>query len=244
MSATNTAAELLSALPLRHPAHVIGDRHVLVIAPHPDDETLGCGGLLAWAAATRRSPRVLFLTDGEQSHPASAAFPPERLAQVRRQEAVEACQALGISDDAITFLGLPDSGLEALGDAQTRKAVQSIRDWIMKSSRAAVCVTAKTDRHSDHVAAHRLTSDALRGRHQHRLLAYPVWTWFDSGGGIRVQGWRIDIASFRAKKCLALARYRSQQGELITDAPHAFALPRELMERAQQSYEVLLDAQV
>ena len=64
--------------------------NVLVIAPHPDDESLGCGGLLSMLAAAGRSLHIVFVTDGGASHPHSRTWSRSRLALQREQEAAEA----------------------------------------------------------------------------------------------------------------------------------------------------------
>jgi LmbE family N-acetylglucosaminyl deacetylase len=240
---SDTAAQIMAKLPLCQPEELIGNRHVLVIAPHPDDESLGCGGLLAWAAATGHQPRVLFLTDGESSHPGSAAFPPERLGLVRRTEAIAACRSLGMARTDVTFLGLPDAGLSALCRVDKGETIQAIRDWISLAGPAAVCVTASAESHGDHVAAYQLVKNALKGLRQHRFFSYPVWTWLQPGdtSSLPVEGWRIDVAAFHKQKQMAISRHASQHGGVITDAKKAFVLPRALLERAYQHYEVLFD---
>jgi hypothetical protein len=64
---------------------------VVVIAPHPDDEVLGVGDLLALAAAAGARVRLVAVTDGERSHPRSSAITP---AQLRRERPREAARAL------------------------------------------------------------------------------------------------------------------------------------------------------
>jgi LmbE family N-acetylglucosaminyl deacetylase len=240
---SKTAAQIMDKLPFCHPVQLIGDRHVLVIAPHPDDESLGCGGLLAWAAATGRRPRVLFLTDGEASHPGSVDFPPERLGQIRRAEAIDACRSLGIAESDMTFLGLPDSGLGALSGMDRDRAVDVIRRWISQSGPAAVCVTTWTDPHGDHVAAHQLAKNALRGLNHHRFFSYPVWTWLQTGdiASLLTDGWRIDVAEFCKQKQTAVSCHASQHGAVVKDATESFVLPRLLLERMHQNYEILFD---
>ena len=86
------------ALPTGNLDDIIGTGTCLILAPHPDDESLGCGGLIAACAAAGRPPLVVILTDGAGSHPNSREFPPNRLRAVRAQEA----------RDAVAHLNLPD----------------------------------------------------------------------------------------------------------------------------------------
>ena len=63
----------------------ITDGAALILAPHPDDESLGCGGLIAESCARGQPPLLVVLTDGAGSHPHSCEYPPSRLRDVREQ---------------------------------------------------------------------------------------------------------------------------------------------------------------
>jgi LmbE family N-acetylglucosaminyl deacetylase len=81
-----TAAEALRAaerLPLRTLFQVLECRPFVVIAPHPDDESLACGGLLALASCEGVRAAIVVVSDGAGSHPGSRAWPPARLAALR-----------------------------------------------------------------------------------------------------------------------------------------------------------------
>jgi LmbE family N-acetylglucosaminyl deacetylase len=150
-----------SGLPItyRAPAFTAGDR-VLIVAVHPDDETLATGGLIQAAHAAGAAVRVVFVTDGDDNPWPQRwlerrwridAAARRRWGARRRDEARAALATLGIEADAARFLGLPDQGLTALlvaGDALER-ALRSAIDafdpsWIAGPSRA--------DRHPDHSA--------------------------------------------------------------------------------------------
>ncbi|MGB9033479.1 MAG: PIG-L family deacetylase, partial [Paeniglutamicibacter sp.] len=68
---------------------------VLILSAHPDDETLGAGGLVRLALAAGARVHVIVATAGEASHPGSPGHPPERLARIRAAELEEALAALG-----------------------------------------------------------------------------------------------------------------------------------------------------
>lgn len=238
-----TWADALADLPECQPDDVVGDRDVLVIAPHPDDESLGCGGLLAWAVQGGRKPRVLFLTNGEASHPGSAIYPPERLSAIRQKEAVNACAALGMKADSLNFLRYTDSGLSSLQTTSNAILVDAVACWIKRSPRSAVFVTADTDPHSDHVTAFYIAKAATALCADCSLFAYPVWTWVrtENASGQGIRGVRMDIAPFLSAKRAAIACYASQFGNLIVDSDKPFVLPERLLTRMNQDYEVALD---
>ena len=80
-------------------------RKVLVVAPHPDDETLGCGGLISLLAQNGRVFYIVFVTDGSASHRNSSAWPAARLATQREREASNALACLGIENGHAGFSG-------------------------------------------------------------------------------------------------------------------------------------------
>ena len=90
---------------------LLAAKRILVVAPHPDDESLGCGGLIAKLAAAGRLFHTLFVTDGGASHSASFKWPRRRLAAQREWEAADALHFLGIGGHARTFLRLRDGDM-------------------------------------------------------------------------------------------------------------------------------------
>ncbi|MCS7190725.1 MAG: PIG-L family deacetylase, partial [Fimbriimonadales bacterium] len=95
------------------------DDRLLIIAPHPDDEVLGCGGLMATAAALGIPVKVVYLTSGDGFAAAAAittrATPDAeeclQLGRLRMEESRRAIRALGLNADSAVFLGYPDRGL-------------------------------------------------------------------------------------------------------------------------------------
>jgi LmbE family N-acetylglucosaminyl deacetylase len=85
-----TAGEVRAAahsLPFRPVREMLEDRPFIIVAPHPDDESLACGGLIAHACARGLRAKVVIVTDGAGSHPNSKAYPPDRLSALREDEA-------------------------------------------------------------------------------------------------------------------------------------------------------------
>lgn len=99
---------------------------LLVIAPHPDDETLGAAGTILKALDEGKQVKVLFMTVGDGYYeavhdyfgidsPAAADY--RRLGELRHQEAVAAMKELGIGEQNLIFLGYPDGGLDRLWES-------------------------------------------------------------------------------------------------------------------------------
>lgn len=127
---------------------------VLVFAPHPDDETLGCGGSIAHHTAMGRNVHIVFLTSGEQGVPGTA---PEHAGLVREREAEAAAGKLGVTADSVHFLRLPDGGLDP-GD---RYQFQSVLGIMRQTCPEVVYVPHAADASHDHQQAHLLVWRAL-----------------------------------------------------------------------------------
>lgn len=146
---------------------------VLVVSPHPDDETLGVGGLLADLLARRWSVCVVAVTDGEAAYGRQGPSAAQRLAGRRRAEQDEALQRLGAcrgtSRVSTVRLGIPDGEVEAvredLSAVLERRLVDA--DWCL--------APLAWDGHPDHEASGMAARDACRDRVP--LASYPIWAW-------------------------------------------------------------------
>ncbi len=236
------AQQAMRALPFGELQAILGDTDPLVLAPHADDESLGCGGLLAACAQAGRRAAVLVLTDGAGSHPNSAAYPPERLRAVRQAEAREAVGLLGLAADRIAFLGLRDTAAPTHGPA-FEAAVDAVAAALRRTGTRTLLSPWRHDPHCDHEAAHLIAAEAA-GRTGVAHLAYPVWGWTLASGtplvGPDPAGWRLDVAAFMAVKRRAIQAHRSQYADLITDDPAGFQLPASLLRHFETPTEVFL----
>ena len=148
-------------------------RSCLVCAPHPDDESLGCGGLIARKRDAGSAVRVLIASTGARSH---VTGPDLDLAAVRAREVTEACRILGVGEHDLIQLGLPDGELAGSEDA----LVDRIADEIDEHRPDDVLVTSTRDWHPDHQALGRAVRRAVaRTEWTARLLEYPIWWWVD-----------------------------------------------------------------
>jgi LmbE family N-acetylglucosaminyl deacetylase/SAM-dependent methyltransferase len=142
---------------------------LLVVAAHPDDETLAAGGFLRAAHAAGSRIELVVATDGEAAFPQASPADRRELARTRRDELHRALTALGVGDIAVHWLGLPDSGLAAVED----RLAQALR--LLASGVDACLGPWVHDPHPDHAAAGRaMLAAAPAGAHR---FGYPIWTW-------------------------------------------------------------------
>lgn len=241
MNAADYLAWLRSS-PVTTPSKLVRNRPLLVISPHPDDESLGCGGLIGWAIASGLPVTIVFLTDGERSHEGSQMFPPQALARLRRMEAVAAAAKLGVAEHQLHFLGLPDGGMVHMDD-DALEAIRFSLLGLVAGNTPLICVTARTDPHGDHRAAWMIAMSLARYCDA-EVLSFPIWTWsLDPQQQIATparRAWRLPLHD-AARKRAAIAAHRSQLGEVVHDAISCFAMPAALLEIACQHNEVLID---
>jgi LmbE family N-acetylglucosaminyl deacetylase len=147
-----------------------GDR-LLLVAPHPDDETLAAGGLLQRALAVRASLRVLFVSDGENNPWAQRATERrwrvgpgerERWGARRRLEALAALACLGVGECAVEFLGFPDQGLTRLLLEGDDDLVEALAAAVSGFRPTVLVAPALEDLHPDHSALAVMVRLALR----------------------------------------------------------------------------------
>ncbi len=219
----------LRSLPTGGLDDLVGGAPFLVLSPHPDDETLGCGGLLAMATERGVAGHVMILTDGAASHRASLVYPPSRLAALRRDEARAAIARLGLPADRLTFLDLPDAAAPTTGRAFD-DAVAAIDATARQVGAKTLFVTSELDPHCDHEAAYAMARAAL-AHLAVRLWAYPIWSLHldpdTAVSGQPPRGIRLDIKAQRDAKRAALRCYASQMTPLIDDDPEGFVFTAE-----------------
>jgi len=212
----------------------------LVLAPHPDDESLGCGGLIAQACRRGRPPVVAILTDGAGSHPRSRAYPRPRLAALRAGEVRAAAACLDLPPEHLVMLGAPDGGAPHSGPAA---AALAARLAALAEGCDAILTSWRHDPHSDHAAAWRIASMAARLTGA-CLWEYPVWGWTlppeTRLSPTAWTGWRFDIEGCLPAKRRAIAAHRSQHGLVVTDDPEGFTLPPAFLALFDRPFEVLV----
>ncbi|MFH5880553.1 PIG-L family deacetylase [Arthrobacter sp. NA-172] len=219
--------DLLPELPLDD-AELAG-RTVVVLAAHPDDETLGAGGLITRLVDLGAAVSVVLCSAGEASHPHSPTTTPSELAARRLREFEDAMAALGVGGRWM-FLRLPDGQLgrhrSAIRDA-LRAAVGNAAGGSQPSN-VVLVAPLRNDGHTDHDVAGSVAAE-LAEASGYGLLEYPIWYWlWANAADERWRRWvRSEMtARGREAKFAALQAHRSQM-EPLSGQPGDEALLQE-----------------
>jgi LmbE family N-acetylglucosaminyl deacetylase len=178
-------------------------QNVLVVAPHPDDDVIGAGGMMALLARNSRAVFSLYVTDGRNSRAAQPAAAKKKMAMVRRREALDALKA--VKARGAVFLNY---GSQELQDTKQKEAVKAIKDVLSFFRPESVYVPAPLDRHPTHQKVLRLTLTALRSIRGFapKLFGYSVWAGVYGERGLQT----VDISSAANLKKRAIRMHRSQ----------------------------------
>jgi LmbE family N-acetylglucosaminyl deacetylase len=205
----------------------------VVFAPHQDDETLGCGALIARKRNQDQPVHVVFLTDGAASHPRHPWITPTGIAAIRAQEARHVLAVLGVDAAALHFLDEPDGTLDRLTAARHESLLARLAALLRHLQPDEIFLPCRAEGSSEHEAAFTVIIAAIRRADVRATIwEYPVWMWWNP----RVQLRRLLFARDRCRapagdflpiKRRALVHYRSQLESLPPQSESP--LPRDLL---------------
>jgi LmbE family N-acetylglucosaminyl deacetylase len=145
----------------------------LIFSPHPDDETLGCGGTIIRKREAGATIRIVMMTDGSASH--VAIMPKKALKKVRKREAIDAAGRLGVVEKNITFLDFPDGRLGRHASAAQRKVAEILERYTDDE----VFIPFSGEPLHDHLQTNRIVRNAIQAiGHNRTVYEYPLWAWF------------------------------------------------------------------
>jgi len=185
----DNAAVLIEAEAIPYEPALLRGERLLVLAPHPDDEVIGCGGLVAQHLRERRDVRVIVATDGAEGGDAAA----------REEESRRALASLG--EAAIEFLRIPDRKLQDL---------PQLRDMLLSYRPDLIAVPSPIEIHPDHLALSRIFCELVqRDETLFADLAVARVAFYEVGQPLRPNA-IVDISDVAEAKYAAIAEHRSQ----------------------------------
>jgi len=181
--------------------------NILVVAPHPDDDVIGCGGSIAKHRSLGHHVHVVYMTSGNAG---SIKISKKILGEIREKEAVAALKVLDVSRH--TFLRIPD-GYVTVDDEILKQFIELIR----QTKPNIIYFPHVSDAHRDHERTHKILAEAVRRAGDDAfqeckgtpwsigtVLCYEVWTPLQSVSYVE------DITTFIDKKLEALRQHKSQ----------------------------------
>jgi LmbE family N-acetylglucosaminyl deacetylase len=189
-------------------------KKVLVFAPHPDDDLIGCGGSIAKHIKKGNEVAIAYMTSGESG---SLKYSKEELAKIREQEAKNAAAIIGVKE--VYFLKNPDGYLE-----YCKESLIKVIELIRTAKPDIVYIPHEFDGHKDHQATHKLVTEAC-GRaggpwfqecsgepwSVQTILCYEVWVPLQNITYVE------DITDFIELKVKALGEHKSQLDDISYD---------------------------
>jgi len=167
---------------------------VLVIAPHPDDETLCCAGTIMNFIEKGDKVKVVIVTDGRYGAPSEELRGTEELVRIRREEAIRVFELLGVKD--YEFLNFEDSKVVQ----QSREVEERLKKLLESYKPDVVFAPSPFDSHPDHSEIGKIIKKLSPN-------AYFYLIWGDKKEGEEV---KFEVKGKREKKVEALNQYKSQ----------------------------------
>lgn len=219
----------------------------VIIAPHPDDESLGCGGTIALLRQAGLPVHIIFVSDGTLSHPNSKKYPAEKLLKLRESEALNALKILNVAAGDASFMRLKDRSVPIPGEPDFETAVQKLLQILQPLQPDTILVTWEKDPHPDHRAAWQMVNAAASGlKKKPRMLQYLIWIWeLGKNTDLAVNQFNklyfIGIKTVFNLKKQAVAAHISQVSNLIDDDPEGFILSPEILAHFDHADELFIE---
>ncbi|MBD2730072.1 PIG-L family deacetylase [Nostoc sp. FACHB-892] len=241
--------EILSLLQFLWLLHIgskpmkVNQKSAMIIAPHQDDEVLGCGGLIRLKREQNVPVQIVFVTDGAASHGKHPKFQSGEIVPIRKQEALCALSILGVDKSQIYFLNKPDSQLQYLDASKRQQTIEQLAGLLKSFQPGEIYVTHRQDRIKDHEVTYELLLAAIQHSEiEVDIFQYPIWILWksllfrDLKLDELASAHRISIHSVQSKKIEALEAYRSQC--LPIDAETSAVLKPGFLRRFFVPYEI------
>ncbi len=143
-----------------------------VFSPHPDDETLSCGGTIIKKKRRGAEVKIFFLTDGRASH--SQFISANKLKSIRANEALAASRMLGLEENDVAFLEYKSRELSNNWNSAIHKVIEILR----LQQPDEIFIPYRREMHLDHLATNRIVVSALQMyKRKVTIYEYPIWLW-------------------------------------------------------------------
>ena len=170
----------------------------IIIAPHPDDEVIGCAGLIQALVERGTPPHVIILTGGEGSHRGCCNTPQDTIVAARHQLTKKATATVGLPLSHIHCLHYPDGGVEI-----THSETEKLKVLLHQLSPNALFLPHRGEGWNDHVRVTGIVKE-LTKQHSIDIYEYCVWMWY-------YNVWKLDNKNARILKMTPAQHQRKLQ---------------------------------
>lgn len=219
------------------------DSRIIILSPHPDDEILGCAGLIQGLDLLRREVVIVAVTNGTQSHPYSKKYSAEELSTIRPNESRRALKSLHLTQN-IQYLSFELEDGKLLEQVKTleQKLHQLINKKLRKKHNILV-TTYEKDGHPDHECLGRCVREFAE-REQLKCYQVLIWAWHWAKPMDPQIAWksaqRLDLnQQFLDHKAIAIKCFESQTEDDLTTQQPAI-LPTHVIDRILMPFEVYI----
>lgn len=194
-------------------------KRIIVFAPHPDDETVGCGGTIAKKISEGYDVLIVVMTDGKHAFSKVLGInsdpSPEQLKEIRTEETKKATKILGVPEENIIFLDFEDGKLEENAEKAEERVTQILKQFRPEE----VYFSSEKDCHEDHRATSRIVRNAIKKLGLSTLeYRYSIAQRFSRIGPMfdrflnlfKRRMIRVDTSEFVSLKEKAMKEYRSE----------------------------------
>ncbi|PQP34718.1 hypothetical protein C6A37_06280 [Desulfobacteraceae bacterium SEEP-SAG9] len=227
----------------------LSSHSAVVVAPHPDDEIFGTGGMIAMKREAGVPVHVIFLTEGGSSHATCCSVPYEDVGEVRRKQAVEATDCVGLQSNDLTWFNLRDGKIPSDGQDGFNKAVTNLADEFGGLVPTEIYCPHPHDWFPDHEVTSRIVQLAAQhSRYSFKIIYYTVWIWYNAPSKMSKffdlnRGWILDIHPVFEKKASAIHRYLNS-APAPCGHPYCGKLPKALLHGIRKANEIFFDGDV
>jgi len=183
-------------------------KNIIVFAPHPDDETLACGGTIIKKIREGFEVYVTVMTDGRHSHDITLGLAeplPETIAEIRATEFREATSVLGVNPSNLILLGFEDGKLRRHVSEAREKTVRILHEV----GPVETYVPYRDDANEDHRTTYEIVTGSLREADRFtKMYEYSVWNGKNPRPELKVLA--MDIHRELGRKMEAISKYKSQ----------------------------------
>ncbi len=203
----------------------------VIVAPHPDDEVFGCGGLMQRLTAQGHEVHIVFMTGGEGSHRNCCELPEDQIKEARRKLACQINPMLGVEVSHLHFLNYPDGGIK-----KESGETMHLKELMELLNPSTIFVPHWGEGWPDHIQTSSILKEIISN--DVKIYEYCVWMWYYSV-------WHLDWEQAQILRMTTLEHQQKLKAinyYTITMAPcgqpWSGVLPRVFIESAKWSTEL------